>query len=452
MPNRRDVLKSLAAGAVAGGLAPLMRTRAAVRRPNLLFILSDDHRWDAFGFLDKPWLKTPNLDRIAAEGVHFRNSFVTTSLCSPSRASFLTGQYAHRHGVMNNATPWRDSNVTYMELAHAQGYRTGFFGKWHMPGKGVPDLTGQGKVDRFVSFNAMGGQGEYIDCPLVIDNQEVKSKGYITEVLTDHTLDFLNTTGDDPFCVYLSHKAVHYQFTPPEDHQGQLKDAPLHPMEKQTRRLPMGAIHVPQRMEFTSNQQKYYEALLGVDDSVGRVLGWLDEHGRAEDTVVIYAGDNGYYWGEHGLIDKRYAYEEGLRIPHLMRYPRLIPDGGIREERMVLNVDLAPTMLEAAGIEVPRAVQGASYLNLPREASAPWRRSFLYEYFKDPAFPHPPMEAVRTEDWKLISYGDPEFRDEIYHLAVDPAERKDLIDDPASADKQKELRAELKRLQKELAC
>ena len=452
--NRRQAIKSLGLGAVAGAVLPFHKTGAKELRPNIIFILTDDHRFDAFGFMDKPWLKTPNFDRLAREGVHFANSFVTTSLCSPSRASFLTGQYAHCHGVMNNLTPWKDSNVTFLELLHAQGYDTAFIGKWHMPGKGIPDLTGQGKVDRMVSFSIATGQGIYNDCPLVVDGKDVKAKGYITDVLTDYALEFLNQPQQNPFCLYLSHKAVHYNFTPPDRHKGALKNIPLHEMEKNTRDLPMGVVHEPQLRKFTENQQKYYETLMGVDDSVGQVLAWLDAKDLAEDTLVVYAGDNGYLWGEHGLIDKRYAYEESVRIPHLMRYPRLVAKGGRKVTEMTLNIDLAPTVLEAAGIEPPKSVQGRSYLELAANKAVAGRSSFLYEYFNDPPFPQPPIKAVRTEDWKLITYPGQggRFPDEMYHVAADPREQNDLALDPASSAKKSELAAELKRLEQESSC
>jgi arylsulfatase A-like enzyme len=452
--DRRQAIRALAAGAAAGAALPLFTGRAADPRPNVIFILTDDQRYDAFGFMDKPWLKTPNMDRIAAEGVHFNNSFVTTSLCSPSRASFLTGQYAHCHGVMNNLTPWRDANVTFLELLHAQGYAAAFIGKWHMPGKGVPDLVGQGKVDRMVSFNFAGGQGKYWDCPLVVDGKEQKQKGYITDVLTQYAIEFMARPRTRPFCLYLSHKAVHYQFVPPDKYQGTLQDAPLHELEPNVRDYPMGLIHVPQLAKFKEGQQGYYEALMGVDDSVGAVLKFLDDKGLAENTLIVYAGDNGYAWGEHGLIDKRYAYEESMRIPYLLRYPRLVPDGGKSVDPMVLNIDLCPTVLAAAGVAVPAAVQGTSCLALARGKNAGRRTSFLYEYFKDPGFPHPEIRAVRTDDWKLVTYpGDEKkFPDEMYHLSADPGERHDLASDPAQAGKKAELAAELNRLVKETAC
>jgi N-acetylglucosamine-6-sulfatase len=445
----------MAAGAAA--MMPGLRAAGSDTRPNIVFLLIDDQRYDAMGFMGKyPWLKTPNMDRLAREGVHFRNSFVTTSLCSPSRASFLTGQYASCHGVMNNATPWLDSNVTFLELLHAAGYDTGFIGKWHMPGKGIPDLTGQGKVDRMVSFSYATGQGVYNDCPLIVDGQKHKQKGYITDVLTEYAIDFLDRKRKSPFCLFLSHKAVHAFFVPPDRYQGVLKDADLPRLQPMTKDLPLGIINKQQRSKFDENVQKYYEALLAVDDSVGAVLDWLDTRGAAENTLVVFVGDNGYFWGEHGLTDKRYPYEEGIRIPHLVRYPALAPDGGRTVSEMALNIDLMPTLLDAAGIDTPRGVQGKSYLGLARGERVAWRDSWLYEYFLDPAFPNPPMKGVRTRDWKYITYPHPKPKkrlpDEMYNLAEDPGEMNDLAGDPAFADKKKELAKELKRLEREAGC
>jgi len=453
--NRREFLK--ATGGAALGLF-FLRNAAFSNvsgKPNIVFILTDDHRYDALGFMNKPWLKTPSMDRLAGEGVQFTNSFVTTSLCSPSRASFLTGQYASRHGVRDTHTPLPDDSVTFLEVLRAAGYHTGFIGKWHMSGKGIPDLVARGKADRMVSFSVNFGQGAYFDCPLIIDGMEKHQEGYITDVLSDYALEFLDDRGNKPFCLYLSHKAVHDDFRPPERYRGKLDDAPLPQREAAPfDRYPVAPSQEILLDNFERNQQGYYEALMAVDDSVGRVLDYLDEKGLAENTLVVYAGDNGFLWGEHGLIDKRYAYEESIRIPHLLRWPGLIPEGGKKVAEMVLNIDLLPTILHAAGIKTPGGVQGKSYLALCAGNNTPWRKSWLYEYFGDFGFPQPPIRAVRTEDWKLITYKKSymqtrKFQDEMYHLAEDPGERNNLIDDPARADKRKELLRELKRLMKE---
>jgi N-acetylglucosamine-6-sulfatase len=414
--------------------------------------------------------------RLAKEGVQFENSFVTTSLCSPSRASFLTGKYARCHGVKNNATPWVESNVTFLEMLREKGYEVGFIGKWHMPGKGIPDLVSQGKADRMVSFSYLTGQGRYFDCPLIVNGEKVKRSGYITDVLTDYALEFMDKRRSRPFCLFLSHKAVHALFKPPARYKGVLKDAPLSELEENETDLPQGLTNSFQIWDFKDNQQGYYEALMAVDESVGRVLKALDDRGIAENTLVIYTGDNGYFWGEHGLIDKRYAYEESIRIPLLMRYPRLIPEGGRKVSEMVLNIDLAPTLLSAAGIEKPEFMQGHSYLGLAAGKKILWRDSFLYEYYMDPiqvpgivrlqdnpesllmkqvnkiGFPHPPIRAVRTRDWKYIRYLAGDLKDEMYNLDYDPKERNNLVDDTEAAGKKKELVQGLDRLEKETSC
>ncbi len=452
--DRREAMKTMAAGAAAGAFLSGKGLAKSGRGPNVIFILTDDHRYDAFGFMDKPWLKTPHMDRLAREGVHFTNSFVTTSLCSPARASFLTGQYARRHGVMNNATPWRESSVTFLEIMKRAGYYTGFIGKWHMPGKGLPDLVGQGKADRMISFTFAGGQGVYNDCPMVVDGKKTKTKGYITDVLTDYALDYIDEAKDRPFCLYLSHKAVHAFFEPPERYKGALKDAPLPKVQEKDKELPLGIINGQQLINFDKNAQGYYEALMGVDDGVGRVLERLDRNGLAEDTIVVYAGDNGYFWGEHGLNDKRYAYEESMRIPHLMRWPAVIKEGGVKVDELALNVDLAPTLLSAAGLATPADMQGKSVMPLLTDEDAAWRDSFFYEYFIDPGFPHPGIKAVRTRDWKLINYygkGKRTPSPEMYDLASDPSEKNNLFEVPAFAKKRTELEKELKRLEEELS-
>ncbi len=446
-------MKTAAAAGLGGAMFPMLGARASDKRPNIIFILTDDHRHDAFGFMDKPWLKTPNMDRIAAEGVQFTNSFVTTSLCSPARASFLTGKYARCHGVMNNATPWKDDNVTFLEMLHASGYDTGFIGKWHMPGGKLPDMVNQGKLDHMVSFTYGTGQGRYNNCPMFVDGRKTKTNGYITDVLTDYAMGFLEKRRKNPFCMMLSHKAVHAFFNPANRHEGSLKNAPLPKLGPMTKELPHGIINGQQRKNFDKKVQGYYDALLAVDESVGQVLGYLDEKGVAENTIVVYAGDNGYFWGEHGLTDKRYAYEDGIKVPHLMRYPRLVSEGS-KVDEMVLNIDLMPTLLSTAGIETPSDVQGENCMDLARGNDVPWRESWLYEYYKDPAFPVPEIKAVRTKDWKLIRYFDKKnkFPDEMYNINVDPQERNDLINDPAYADRKKELMAELERLDKEIGC
>ncbi len=434
----------LAAGLLSGQVAA-----AGNEPPNMVFILTDDHRWDALSAMGHPFLQTPHLDRLADEGILFENAFVTTSLCSPSRASFLTGQYAHTHGVVTNHTPWDNRNVTFLEQLSAAGYETAFIGKWHMPGDGLPELRG---VDRFVSFTREGGQGVYFDCPLVIDGVETERPGrYITEDLTDLALDFITRKRQKPFCLYLSHKAVHFGFRPPPHLKGRYRDVDLKlppesdPWITYTNGHPFVGAIFP--MDFL--YRNYCETVVSVDEQVGRILEVLDARGLAENTVVVYAGDNGHFWGEHGLYDKRLAYEESIRIPFIVRYPRLIQDPGRRARQMVLNIDLAPTLLELAGIVPPTAMQGQSLVPILETAAAPGRTAWLYEHFPVFPIPIPGITAIRTERYKYVEYQKDLRPTELFDLRVDPKEKHNLVDTPQGAQQAESLKRELERLKKE---
>jgi len=455
--TRRAALQGLgaaAAGALVAG-APARRAASTGRsRPNFIFILTDDQRWDALGSAGHPFFKSPNLDRLAHEGVRFSNTFVTTSLCSPSRATFLTGLYPHRHGVKNNLTPWTGEHLTFLERLAAAGYDCAFIGKWHMPGKGLPKLKG---VDPFISFTAVAGQGKYFDCPLIINGKEVKTHGYITDQLNDYALDFLKQPRSRPFCLYLAHKAVHSPMSPAPRHQGLYRDAQVtlppelkfkgHEAHYNMMHLLVMGKNTPE--SWTRHIQDYYATLQAVDEDTGKILDYLDRAGLAENTAVFFAGDNGFFWGEHGLIDKRYAYEESMRIPLLARFPAGIERPGRLVEEMALNLDLAPTLLDLAGVEVPGEMQGLSWKPLLRGERAEWRQAFLYEYFKDWPFPVPPLLAVRTPEWKYIHYLEAKRPDELFHLADDPKEMTNLITAPAQGETLSKLRTELDRLKRD---
>jgi N-acetylglucosamine-6-sulfatase len=329
------------------------------------------------------FVETPSLDRLAAEGVRFTNAFVTTSLCSPSRGSFLTGLYPERHGVFNNFTPWNNENRTFFEYLKRVGYRTGFVGKWHMPG-GLPSLRG---VDHFVTFTVMGGQGVYFDCPLVVNGVEEPSrKPYIAEELTDRALEFIRAHREEPFVLYLSHKNVHAPFSPDPREQGRYAQEPFEIPDEAHSWVSMTEgqyVHLT-LSPLQTVARRYAEAVTSMDREIGRVLDTLDELGLADRTAVLYTSDNGYLFGEHGLIDKRWAYEESIRVPFLFRYPPLQPTRGTEIDRAVLNVDLAPTLLGLAGVEVPQYMQGRSLLPLLRDPKSPWRDAFYYSYPFEP--------------------------------------------------------------------
>jgi len=439
----------LVTGLLATGLLSGKGFAAGNGPPNMVFILTDDHRWDALSTMGHPFLQTPNLDRLADEGILFENAFVTTSLCSPSRASFLTGQYAHTHGVVTNHTPWDNRNVTFLEQLHAAGYETAFIGKWHMPGNGLPELRG---VDRFVSFTREGGQGIYYDCPLIIDGVKTERPGrYITEDLTDLALDFITRKRQKPFCLYLSHKAVHFGFRPPPHLKGRYRDVDLKlppesdPWITYTNGHPFVGAIFPMNFLY----RNYCETVVSVDEQVGRILAALDAMGITENTIVVYAGDNGHFWGEHGLYDKRLAYEESIRIPFIVRYPRLIRDPGRRAHQMVLNIDLAPTLLEMAGIVSPANMQGQSLVPVLADTTAPGRTTWLYEHFPVFPIPIPGITAIRTNSHKYVEYQKGLRPTELFDLKVDPKEKNNLIDTPQGAQQAKILKRELEILKKE---
>jgi len=418
---------------------------ASANKPNIIFILTDDQRYDAMGCAGHPWLKTPNMDRLAKEGVLFKNAFVTTSLCSPSRGSFLTGCYAHTHEVFrNNGVDPAPAVPTFPQLLQKVGYETAFIGKWHMARKNSP----RPGFEHWVSFT---GQGSYGKNKLNVDGQTVQSDAYITDELTDYAVRFMEKRHDRPFVLYLSHKAVHGPFAPAKRHANLYSDVEIesrhNPKDNLDTKPPWGRKMDP---DWKSQILAYYRCLAAVDESVGRVLQTLEQINALDNTVVIFAGDNGYFHGEHGgMWDKRAAYEPAMRIPLLMRYPRLAGHATICDE-MVLNIDLAPTVLDLAGVPVPGAMQGQSWLGVLK--GGPGRRSFLYEYFKeaDPKYNRPTILAVRTKKWKYVTYPlDPSLTGELYDMLNDPEELDNLIGNSQYYDVVGQMKTELEQLKKE---
>jgi arylsulfatase A-like enzyme len=442
--TRRQAIIEAGTGLLSFGLLGMSFPAAATRvekPPNILFILSDDHRFDALSHLGHPVVETRSLDRLAREGVLFDNAFCTTSLCSPSRASFLTGMYAHTHGVKNNMTPWNDAHVTFLEMLHHVGYETGFIGKWHMPGE-FPKLRG---LDRFVTFTVDGGQGRYFNCPLIVNGKPVASKKeYITEELTDYALDFLDQKSEKPFCLYLSHKAVHLQFFPPKQLDHLYDEAELKlPREADNWVGLTDGNFYPKPL--SALYRDYLECLVAMDQQIGRVLDRLDELGLTENTVVIYAGDNGFFWGEHHLTDKRWPYEESIRIPFIVRHPGIISDPGRRASQMVLNIDLAPTLLDLAGLPPPASMDGESFAPILQNRHVRGRRSWLYEYFMDYPYAVPETRAIRTERYKYIEY-EGKRAAELFDIVADPREMNNLYRTPEGQALLPELKKALERL------
>lgn len=428
-------------------------TRGFAQQPrNIVFILSDDHRYDYMGFHPESpdFLETPGIDRLAREGVHFANAFVTTSLCSPSRASILTGQYAFRHEAIDNSNPMKEGTHLFPEQLQEAGYQTAFFGKWHI---GEATDAPQPGFDRWVSFQ---GQGVYNNPTLNFDGERRRVEGYTTDLLTDYAIDWMDERDqEEPFFVYLSHKAVHAEFYPAERHDGMYADADLAkpPSMKYNKQNYEGKPDWVLEQRFSwhgvdymyHNREdhpqtldeiitEYSETLMAVDESVSRVLDYLEENGLAQNTLVIYMGDNGFMLGEHGLIDKRQAYEESMRVPMVAWAPGFIEPGTTIDEN-ILNIDLAPTFLDIAGGSMPEGhvVDGRSFSPIMEDGSAEeWRTTFVYQYFWEHAFPHTPTTyAIRGDRYKYIYYHGVWDKNELYDLQSDPDEMHNLINVPS---------------------
>ncbi len=428
------------------------QSHAADRKPNFLFIYADDHRWDAVGAVQReqgerarfPWFKSPGMDRLAAEGVRFRNAFVTLSLCAPSRAAFLTGRYNHANGITNNGTPFPAESVTHASLLRAAGYKTAYIGKWHMGNQ-------RGQRPGFDYSASYTGHGRYQDCPFEIDGTSAPTKGWVDDVAADFAIEFMKQNKERPFSVVLGFKSPHGPRggnNLPERLRG------LHARET-TRPTPNCGVPAifhkpaadgknPTGLADNAIHLDYLRHISGVDENIGKLLAALDTLGLAEDTVVVYTSDNGYYLGEHNSGDKRSLYEESLRIPLLVRYPRLFGKGATVDD-MVLNVDLAPTFLDLAGVPAPPEMQGESWKDIAAgRKPATWRTSFFAEYYKELG-DVPTCYAIRTTTHKLVKYPNlPEFT-EVFDLTADPYEIKNLASDIVLTAR---LNAELDQLMK----
>ncbi|MBE0536317.1 MAG: sulfatase-like hydrolase/transferase [Phycisphaerae bacterium] len=453
--SRRQFLKAVGGGVAAIGLSACgtaMGAKANTR--NIVLLLSDDHRYDFMGFMEEApgFLETPNMDRMARQGAHAANAFVTTSLCSPSRASILTGRYMHKHKIVDNQRPEPEGTVFFPEYLQKAGYETAFVGKWHM---GHDDDHPRKGFDHWASFK---GQGDYFNPTLNINGTRRTIEGYTADVLTDEAISWLKGGRDlrKPFFLYLSFKAVHYPFEPAARNRGRYRDVPVprpdtmanteanyqtQPHWVRQRRY---SIHGVDHMEtgpydndpvpsFDNLVRQYCETVYGLDENIGRVLDYLDAAGLGDSTLVMYMGDNGFALGEHGFYDKRDAFEESIRVPMLVRAPGLIAPGS-KITQMVQNIDVAPTLLDVAGVEPPQTadMDGRSFLPLLRGKSIGWRGHILYEYYWEWNFPATPTTfAIRTDRYKYIFYHGLWDRDGFYDLQTDPCERHNLIDVPA---------------------
>jgi arylsulfatase A-like enzyme len=451
-------------------------------RPNILYIMADDHASHAISANRSRINKTPHLDRLAQGGMRMNNVFCTNSICTPSRAAILTGQYSHRNGVYtlnDQIDPARDNAAKQMQAA---GYQTAMIGKWHLGT--MP--TG------FDHWNILPGQGVYYD-PVFIDRDGKKQhKGYCTDLIADFSLEWLRARDrSKPFFLMCHHKAPHRPWDPAPKY-AQLFDGQTIPepdnLYDHYEGKPASVAQVKMRVGEDSMERDvkrkippdlkgdalrkwayqyyikdYLRCIQSVDDNVGRLLDYLDQDGVAEDTIVIYTSDQGFFLGDHGWYDKRLMYEESLRMPFLVRYPRAIRPGTTNDD-IVLNIDFAPTFLDYAGRRAPGQMQGRSFRsNLEGRTPGNWRRGMYYRYWMHNSNDHhvPAHYGLRTREWKLIYYygkplnmkganepaTTPDW--ELFDMKNDPREMKNLYHDPAHAATVKRLKAELDRLQRE---
>lgn len=428
---------------------------------NILLIVTDDQRWDELGLVQReqgdnarfPFLETPRLDALAAQGMRFRNAFVTTSLCSPSRSAILTGQYNHTNGIIDNFTQF-SPRPTWATALQAAGYTTAFIGKWH---HGEEQWERPG-FDYVATFQ---GHGLYNDTTFKINGEWIntKTKGYVDERSVDFAIDFLqNQPRDKPFAMMIGFKAVHEPFTPMEEHAQNYGSDTIRPSQNWKALAPWSKfappIGIPRNPPAPPVWMEMLRTVDGIDKNVGRMLDALNDLDLAENTLVIFTSDNGYYLGEHKLGDKRSAYEESMRVPMIVRLPGVVEAGTVSDE-MVLNIDIAPTILDFANQPVPAAMHGRSLRPLfaesgefgeSGESREPWRKAFLYEYWQENTFWVPPAEprsptilAVRTAKHKLITYPDFEKWTELFDLQADPGETHNLVGYKSSVSRHVEM-------------
>jgi arylsulfatase A-like enzyme len=460
-------------------------------RPNILFIMSDDHASHAMSCYGSRINETPQLDRIATGGMRFENCFCTNSICSPSRATILTGQYEHVHGVRTLADNLDRTRQTFIKLLRDAGYQTALIGKWHL------GTAHENRPAGFDYWIVLPGQGLYHD-PVMHEMDptnpdhgiEKTIQGYVTDIITDYSLDWLKKRDKNrPFCLLCHHKAPHRHWEPDEKHAHMYDDIDI--PEPQTfnddyrnrasaareatmridRDMHKGDLKADPPRGLSPAQHKswcyqryikdYLRVVASINDNVGRLLDYLDEEGLTDHTIVVYTSDQGFFLGDHGWYDKRFMYEESLRMPFIIRYPREIEPGSLCD-RVALNVDFAQTFLDFAGVDAPAEMMGRSFRPLLRGETPPdWRTSMYYRYWMHLGGGHNVYAhyGVRTERHKLIYYyaealdasgaiDDPRPPEwELFDLENDPCELNSVYGDPAYADVAKKLKAELHRLQ-----
>jgi N-acetylglucosamine-6-sulfatase len=448
------------------------------KQPNVLFILTDDQRWDGLGLAGHKHLKTPNIDRLGKEGVFFKNTFCTTSLCSPSRASILSGLYAHAHGVTNNFTEYPSNFRSFPMVLQSIGYDTAYVGKWHMGEDNDEPRPG------FNWFVTHKGQGKYFDTEFNINGERRKVlPGYYTHVVTELAEGWLKRDRvDKPWCMMIGHKAPHSFYFPEPKYEKafenvwvpypesafMLDDKPNWILE---RRSTWHGIYGPLFewrkkfpddspagvKDFEAMTRAYWSTILSVDDSVGRLYEFLKARGELDNTIIFFMSDNGILNGEHGMVDKRTAHEPSIRIVQVVRFPGLTPTiqpKTIHEQ--VLTVDVAPSLLELCNAPALEKIHGRSWKKLVSEGDPDWRKSFLYHYNYEKQFPYTPnVRSVRTESWKYTHYphgdgGPDRHLDELYNIEFDPEERHNLVANTKYATVVECMKVELSKAMKEV--
>jgi arylsulfatase A-like enzyme len=499
MTSRRQLLQIIGSSAAAA---------LTITRPNILFLFTDDHAFQAISAYKHPLRlnQTPNLDRLAREGVLFHRCVVPNSICAPSRATVLTGQYSHRNGVPDNRAVFDGSKTTFPKLLRQAGYQTALFGKWHLQS----DPTG------FDSWEVLRGQGTYYNPDFLTSSQgTVRREGYATDLITDRGLDWLSSRDKQkPFCLMLQHKAPHRNWMPAERHfplyentlfaepdtlfdRYEQRASPASKQEMEIDRhmrmaqdvkvrpgggdsgwdfLPewnrmtdkqrqaWAAAYEPRTRDFRAKNPQgrelvrwkyqqymkdYLRCIAAVDENIGRTLDYLDRNGLTANTLVVYASDQGFYLGEHGWFDKRWIYEESLRTPCMARWPGVIRPGS-ESNAMVSNLDFAQTFLDAAGVSAPPEMQGRSMVPLWKGKVKPqeFRRSLYYRYTEPGEHQVAPHEGVVTERYKLVYFWETKEW-EMYDRREDPRELRSVYNHPSYAKVRRELEAELDKVRRE---
>ncbi len=509
---KSNVLYPLAGAALFASCGNKTAQKGDAKPLNIVYIMTDDHTRQMMSCYDRRHIETPNLDRIANEGVLFSNAFVANSISGPSRACLLTGKHSHKNGKLDNHTTFDGNQQTVQELLQKAGYETAIIGKWHL----------DSQPTHFDHWEILPGQGSYYNPGFITPEGKKKYEGYVTNITTDLALNWLDNqrNKEKPFCLFLHHKAVHRNWMADTIHltayedktfelpsnfyddykgrvaasQQEMSIASEHDMDivndlKMVRpgvktRLSDAYIHgeyarlnpeqkaawdkhyQPIIDEFYKTNPKgkelaewkyqrymkdYSKTVKSLDENVGRVLDYLEKNDMLENTVIIYTSDQGFYMGEHGWFDKRFMYEESFSTPLVMRLPKQFAKKGQIDE-LVQNIDFAPTMLDIAGAEIPSDIQGVSLLPLLENAKTPenWRKSLYYHYYEYPA-EHAVKRhyGVRTERYKLIHFYNDIDEWELFDLQSDPKEMKNLYGNPEYDEVVKELKAELKRLQEQ---